>query len=448
MKWNRLSRGAKALAVSLALGLGVSACSRDYTVAFLYVTTAKANPGLINAYAVDYQLGSLVQLAQSPTSSAGADPVDLVVSTNTAYTNGNAQFLYVINHTTSNVVEFSIGINGNLTQLNSYTVVNGTSLPTSIAMDATDTFLYVTFQYQPGYSATNPGPGGIAVFPINTDGSLGTPLTNTTVGASTAHPLSYYPVGNNPVGITVTNSFCTPGTAPSGYASCTTSAGVAGFITIPSIYVVDQETVNTVPTGVVLGFTQGYNLSTKTPTGTLTTITGGTVLGGFAAGSVPAAIVVDPTGRYVYVTDQATNQIFGDIVLNNGALSPMVDSPFPTGLLPLGVTVDPRGEYVYVANYASQSVSGFSINTATGQLSGTGTSTATATGPTCVTIEPARGIYLYTSNSLDGSVSGMSLDPHSGALTSILGTPYPSAGLPTCAAAAASGSHSTQVLNP
>ena len=41
MKWNGMGRGLEGhLAVSLALGLGITACSRDYTVAYLYVTSA------------------------------------------------------------------------------------------------------------------------------------------------------------------------------------------------------------------------------------------------------------------------------------------------------------------------------------------------------------------------------------------------------------------------
>ena len=31
--------------VSVAMGLGLTACSNDYTVAYLYATTAHANPG-------------------------------------------------------------------------------------------------------------------------------------------------------------------------------------------------------------------------------------------------------------------------------------------------------------------------------------------------------------------------------------------------------------------
>jgi 6-phosphogluconolactonase (cycloisomerase 2 family) len=423
MKWTRLSRGTKALAVSLAFGLGVSACSRDYTVAYLYVTTAKVNPGLINAYSVDYQLGTLVPLADSPIPSGGKNPVGLAVSTNPSYlTNGN-QYVYVINHDDSNVVEYSIGTDGKLYQQNTYNVVGNAgdtivgSLPTSLAMDAQDKFLYVTFMYQNGYSLAKTGPGGVAVFPIATDGSLGTALINTTVGTTAANPLPYFPVGNNPVGIAVTSATATKA---------------------PYVYVIDQDAINGTATGVILAFQQ------NSTTGALTPVTG-TVLGGFQAGSVPSAVAADPTSPFLYVTDQGTNQVFGEAVnTSTGALQPVSGSPIvgaATGVLPMGLTVDPRGLYLYVANNSSSTVSSFSINTATGAISAIGGQTQTQTGPMCVTIEPALGTYLYTANNLNGSVSGMQLNPKTGVLTLIEGTPFAASALPTCAAAVASSTH-------
>jgi 6-phosphogluconolactonase (cycloisomerase 2 family) len=455
MKWTKLGRGAKALAVTLAVGLGVSACSRDYTVGYLYVTTSKSNPGLINAYSIDYQLGKLEALADSPIPSGGVNPYALVVSTDTNYTTNGAQFVYVINHDapSSNVVEFAIGTDGKLYPENTYQVVQNTANtiigtnPTAIAMDPSDTFLYITFTYQNGYSLSSPGPGGVAVFPINKDGSLGNPLVNTTVGTTAANPLPYFPVGNNPVGVAVSSPFCQAGTVPSGYAACTTSGGAAGYITLPNVYVIDQDSVSGTATGVVLAFQEGYNLASKMPTGYLTKVSG-TTLTGFFAGSAPAAITADPNGKFLYVTDQATNQIYGYTVLASGALSAM-STPFATGLLPQGLTVDPRGDYLYVANYAGQSVTGYSINSSNGTLTAFSQSTtATGNGPNCVTIDPALGTYLYTSNNLSGSVSGMQLNPATGALTLIQGTPFGASALPTCAAAAASVAPTSTALVP
>ena len=223
--------------------------------------------------------------------------------------------------------------------------------------------------------------------------------------------LPYVPVGDNPVGIAI------PATG--------------GFV-----YVVDQESPATSAAhGVLLSFAENTSTGVLTPIGT-----------GVPAGTTPSAIAEDPTGHFIYVTDEATNQLYGYTVVNGGAPVAQVNSPFTTGLDPLGITIDPRGTFVYVANFASSTVSTYVINTATGALSGGTGAVATATGPTCVTIDPALGIYLYTSNNTDNSVSAEQLNPHTGALSQVQGTQFSSQGLPTCLVAVANGAHATQIV--
>src|SRR5271163_1256137 len=289
MKWNKLGRGSLASILSLAL-VSVTACSRDYVLAYVYVTTAKpltsASPdGGVSAYAVDYQIGSLTPLADSPIQ-AGRNPVTLVASP-------NGLNLYVVNHDDSSVSEYSIGTDGKIYLQNTYNVTG--SMATSAAIDFAGKFLYVTFTYQLGpngqlYSPASPGPGGVTIFPINSDGSLGKPLTQN--------------VGNNPVGIVVSR----PG-----------NGSTAVFV-----YVIDQEAS---PKATALGFSQNLTTGALTPTpGTVITTdaTGKTVATGYGAGTTPSAIAEDPSARFVYITDQATNQLYGNVVSNTGALVPMV----------------------------------------------------------------------------------------------------------------------------
>jgi 6-phosphogluconolactonase len=412
MKWNKLGRGTLASILSLAL-VSVTACSRDYVLAYLYVTTAKplttSSPaGGVSAFAVDYQIGSLTPLADSPIQ-AGRNPVTLVASP-------NGLNLYVVNHDDSSVGEYAIGTDGKIYLQNTYNVTG--SEATAIAIDAAGAFLYVTFTYQIGpngqqlYSPASPGPGGVTIFPIKSDGSLGTPSTLN--------------VGNNPVGIVVSRP-----------------AGGATFA-----YVLDQEVA---PRATVLGFSQNPTTGALTPVpGTVITTdsTGKTVATGFGAGTTPSAIAEDPSSRFVYITDEATNQLYGNLVANNGALVPMTNSPFATGIFPVGLTIDPRGKFLYVANFSSSTVGAYAIDTNTGTPVGSvgSASTAVDTSPTCVAIEPALGIYLYTSNNLASDVSALQLDPHNGGLKQVQNTPFPSSGLPTCAVAVANGSHPTQII--
>ena len=435
MKWNRFGRGSVASILSVGL-LSVTACSRDYVLAYVYATTAtpltSSSPnGGVSAYSVDYQIGSLNPLADSPIL-AGRNPVTLIATP-------NGLNLYVINHDDSTVGEYSIGTDGKIYLQNTYNVTG--SSPTAVAVDAAGAFLYVTFTYQLGpggqqlYSPASPGPGGVTIFPINTNGSLGTPATVN--------------VGNNPVGITVSRPQCAaPSAINSANPACTQTSSAAGGNLTAFVYVIDQEAS---PNATVLGFSQ--NMATGalavTPGTSITTDpTGRTMAKGYGAGVTPSAIAEDPSARFVYITDKATNQLFGSLVNSDGSLVPMVNSPFSTGLFPVALTIDPRGKYLYVANYSASTVSAYAIDTVNGNPAASvgSASTATDTSPQCVTIEPALGIYLYTANNLAADVSAYKLNPSTGGLGAVQNTPFPSSGLPTCAVAVANGSHPSQVI--
>lgn len=420
MKWNGLGRGVQALGVSLAVGLGMTACSRDYTVAYVYATAAgkgaaAAMGGSVNAYSVDYQSGALQQLADSPIPSGGVNPVGLVPAP-------NGESLYVLNQNSSNVVLFSIGTDGKIYGGQTTPVVQNAaksvigSFPTAAAIDPTGNFLYVTFTYQNGFTPAQPGPGGVAVYPIMhsndpaVEGTLGAPLLNTAGGSS----LPYTPVGNHPVGLVV---------SPKG-----------GFV-----YVIDQENNGSgTPVGVILTFTAGS-------TGALTPVAGPT-LGGFAVGTAPSAIAEDPTGRYLYITDQTTNQLYAFAVTNGGAPTAILGSPYVTGQYPLSVKIEPRGKFVYVANFTSSTVSVYAIDQHTGALSGAGGGVTVAAQPTCVTIEPALGVYLYTSNNTDNSISASQLNSNTGGLIQVQGTAFSAQALPTCVVSVANGAHATSIV--
>src|SRR5271156_4742467 len=173
MDWMKMSRRAMApvgiLAASLAM-VSLTACTRDYTLAYMYVTTAKSPPGVINQYTVDYQSGALVQYGTPVT--AGNLPVASVTAP-------NAESIYVVNQGDSTVQQFTIGTAGALTAKTAYPTGK---MPTAVAVNTAGTFLYVT--YTGGFSTTNPAVnavtgvtptstsntpmfGGISIFPIN-----------------------------------------------------------------------------------------------------------------------------------------------------------------------------------------------------------------------------------------------------------------------------------------
>jgi 6-phosphogluconolactonase len=432
MKLNWMGRGMMAAMGSLGMVLGLTACTRDYVVSYLYVTSAKGNPGVVNQYQVDYQTGALTPIGTP--AQAGSNPVTLVAAP-------NGMFIYVINQGDSSVQEFAVQGDGSLVSKNVYKNTAGSPAnPVAASIDGAGKFLYVAYTYFSGSS----GVGGVSIYPINGDNSLGTPTS--------------IKVGNNPIGIVASAQFCEVPSAgvSNSNPSCTTTGGAPGNIT-SSVYVLDREpAAGTVSQhGVILGYSQNSSTGALTPvTGGNASVGGVAVPNGFTAGVVPSAITEDPSARFVYVTDQATNQLIGYLVLNGGTLSAMTNGPFPVGLFPVAVTVDPRGKYLYTANFNAGSISAFAINTANGtpasvsSANGSQAAIPTDPGPTCITIEPALGLYLYTSNSIANDVSAEKLDPHNGALTSVQNTPFPASGLPTCAVTIPNGAHATQIINP
>lgn len=412
MKFNTFNRTAKAVALSLALGLGTIACSRDYTADYVY--SVSNSTGSVSAFAVDYQSGVLTQISGSPFATNLQNPSTVISAP-------NGKTIYVIGGSfNANVEVMTVGTDGKLYG-QATPAITGT-YPTAAAIDSTGSFLYVTYTYQSGYSTSDPGPGGISIFPINSDGTLGTP--------------SNVNVGNNPVAIATAAPTCTTTPVIASNTACSTGGTTNSFV-----YVVDAETTSTVPT--ILGFAE------NTTTGALTQITGTNANNGFNAGVAPSAIAVDPAGEYVYITDKQQNEIFGYQIARTttGALTPLNSGPFATGEYPLSIVVDPRDKYVYVANYNSSTVSSYSLTQADGSLGASaGSGFTTSTGPTCVTIDPALGIYLYTSDYLNASISGGELSPDTGQLTAVANSFFATAAQPTCLTSVANGAHAIQIV--
>lgn len=398
MKFSKTGQAVLAAAVSLGIGLGITSCGQSNTIDYLYVTASKNNPGQISVYRVDLQSGALTQIQDSPYPSGGRNPVAEVTSP-------NGTDLYVVNHDDNTIVEFAIGTDGKLYPQHTYQTP-GTE-PTAIAINATGTLLFVVDTFEATFSDANPGPGALVVFPINSDGSLGGNIANGN--------LPYWPVEFAPstVNVTADGKFA--------YVANTNTSAPAGTT--------DAQR------GTISGFAVGSG-------GALTPVYASTTPLPYA-GVTPSASASDPTSRFLYVTDSASNQLYAYTIGASGVLTPLTNGPFATGVFPDGVTVDPSGTYLYVSNFNSNSISAYQITQATGTPSGLAgaTSYATKTGPTCILVEPAFGRFVYTANFLDNSLTGYQLNPNTGALTGTENSPYPAAGQPTCAAAVPHGNH-------
>ena len=436
MRLKNIVRSAVTGGVALTLALSLASCSRDYTVAYVY--SVSATTGGISAYAVDYETGILSQISGSPFATPFTNPTTVVAAP-------NDKFIYVIGGSqNAQVEEFAVGTDGKLYGQNTYNLTgtigqSTTTQPTTLtaAIDSTGTYLYVPYTYQNGFSPASPGPGGMTVFPINADNSLGAAINVN--------------LGNNPVAVAVSTPVCVPASTAlvPGNSSCTGLTGGGAGVDNVYVYVLDQELASTHPA--ILGFAENQATGALTPlAGTTANGTTG-VFTGYAAGVQPSDIAVDGTARFVYVTDQEENQLYGYGIARSttGALTPLSGSPFGTGLFPVNVVVDPRAEYVYTANYNANTISSFVINQSTGNLSTVAGSTfTTGTFPTCITIDPSLGQYLYTSDYAGALISGGDLNANTGAVNAVLDSPFPTTTNPACLTSVSNGPHAVQTLTP
>jgi 6-phosphogluconolactonase (cycloisomerase 2 family) len=171
------------------------------------------------------------------------------------------------------------------------------------------------------------------------------------------------------------------------------------------------------------------------------------------AGVKPVALAADPTNRFVYVTDFASNQLIGYTIQSGSLLAFMINGPFSAGSEPNSLVVDPRGKYIYVTNGLASTVTAFTIDLATGTPSATVNPTGsqtnnTDTDPVSVVVDPALGRFVYTANYQGNSVSGFRLNADTGALTQTQATPYPAGMKSAVVASVPHGNHSIQTVTP
>jgi DNA-binding beta-propeller fold protein YncE len=84
-------------------------------------------------------------------------------------------------------------------------------------------------------------------------------------------------------------------------------------------------------------------------------------------GNGPTGIAIDPTGKYLYVTNFQDGTVSSFSIDSSGTLS-LIGSPVATGNInganptpgPIAVQVDPSGKFVYVVNQQDDSLSVFS----------------------------------------------------------------------------------------
>jgi 6-phosphogluconolactonase (cycloisomerase 2 family) len=434
MKFKKFGQIGLALVVSLGLGFGITSCSNNFTVAYLYVTGSQYNQ--IGGFNILNNTGNLTAVSKSPFGSGGTDPVRAVVST-------SGRFLYVLNEgapTTdasgnvtykgANIAVFSIGGNGTLAFQQSYTSQGTNSF--RLGFSSAGSFLYVLDEYMPQTNAagqvvtasntestafpcpdpTTPGlwhpVGDLTAFSVdNNTGRLSLITNNQQQNPTTGAQLTTFPVGCFPIDEKIS----------------------AGFVLVadngPEPGTTNKQTV--------------FEYALNSSTGQLTLTQNSELV---TTADQISAINSDQASKYIYVLDTGGDQIFYYTIGTNGLLQAVTGSPTPntpTTSNPVALTSDSKTKFLYIANAGPSSgttnpnsvITGFVIAT-NGVLSPiAGGTTPTGSGPQCILEDPSNQ-YIYDADFVSSTVTGHVLDPNSGVLTDLRNnTSYATVGNPT-----------------
>jgi 6-phosphogluconolactonase len=304
-------------------------------------------------------------LAGFGVSTAGA----LSILTNSPYNNGVAaqslaitptnSFLYVA--TTAGIFCYALSSNGAITIQNNGTAVASDVVATSMQVDSTGNYLLAS-----GIGIAL-GAQAIGIYQINASTGLLTALTGSPLALYTGKGTTATVVTPTAMLITPNNSYVYVSLASLGVQVLTLGTGgalstgtTATFLpplstsTTPADYGLASD-----PTSkflFVAEFNTGLRVFSIGTNGTLNEVTGSP----YPTGTGPTAVILDPTGSYVYVANKGSNNISAfTLTLASGKLTAIAGSPFSSGgQLPIAFVNDNQKKYLAVINYGTSSSSG------------------------------------------------------------------------------------------
>jgi 6-phosphogluconolactonase len=184
---------------------------------------------------------------------------------------------------------------------------------------------------------------------------------------------------------------------------------------------------NTFVFGTPLGGNSTYRVKVLTqPVGQNCTVVNSIdTVGNTNVTNITVTCVTSNTPKFAYVANAYSASVSAfSINIGTGELSEVNGSPFMTGDVPISIAVDPSGKFAYVANANSNNVSAYAINASTGALTEVnGSPFTTGWNPRSVTVDPS-GRFLYVANMGDSNVSAYNINPGDGSLHEIIGSPF------------------------
>ena len=341
---------------SMAIWVGCVKSSSDY----VYASLPAANE--IVAYREDPNSGVLTQLSVSPIS-AGEGVQTIVI-------HPSKKYLYATSSISNSVSVYAISSTGALTL--------GPTFPTGAApslmvMDSAGSFLYIA----------NSAANDVSVFSIDAGN-----------GGLSEVSGSPFLVGPNPTNMKISPSgkflYLTSSGTPTGIIEVWSAT--AGVLTIvattptgvnPDGLAIDPSgthlyTANSLPDNSISEF------SIDSSSGELTlisTISGTTI-------STPLALMVDNSGKYLYVANEATSTLVGYSIASDGSLGLLTSNySVSTNKQPSFIASDAAGKYLFVGNQSGPAIQSFNIDLSSGELTEVASYTV-GSNPTSIAATP------------------------------------------------------------
>jgi 6-phosphogluconolactonase (cycloisomerase 2 family) len=327
------------VSLSAATWTGCGTTSNHYVFASIPATNQ------VVVFREDPNSGVLTALANSPFA-AGRAPQAVLL-------HPSGKYLYVANSGEGNISLFSIAPStGILTEI-SRTNTGGTT-PLLMAMDSAGSLLYVA----------DPALEYLSVFSFASDGTL-TSLSTTSLGITPTglalSPGKFVFIGgsqgqvgqvevwglNSGTPTTLVGLFPTSNNA--------TASGLVVDSTGSNLFVANGNGSNSISE-----FSIGAD-------GTLSQLPG-FPLGEPSGTTSPVSLLIDPSGKYLYVANQGSNNLAAYSVVSGGGLTVLANSPFGTIKAPTSLAADPNGKYLMVGSQSGASLEVFLLNSGNGTL--------------------------------------------------------------------------------
>jgi 6-phosphogluconolactonase len=329
----------------LVVGLSAATWTGCGTTSNHYVFASIPATNQVAVFREDPNSGVLTALANSPFATGIAPEAVLL--------HPSGKYLYVANSGESNISLFSIAPStGIITEISR--TGSGGLTPVLMAMDSAGGFLYVA----------NAISGNLTVFSVGSDGTLAS-LSTTSLGITptglAVSPGKFVFVGGSQGQVGQVEVWGLNSGLPTNFvnlfptANNATASGLVVDSTASFLYVANGNGSNSI---------SEFSIEAD---GTLSQLPG-FPLGQPSGVTSPVSLLIDPSGKYLYVANQGSNNLGAYSVVSGGGLTILANSPFGTIKGPTSLAADPNGKYLMVGSQSGASIEVFLMNGGNGTL--------------------------------------------------------------------------------